>query len=432
VRVVVSDRFGALGTVTLGTPFVPSAATGGALKNKWAPPFTVTAGGTALAAADVLTVTYKPLPVGDLLTNALVYPDKDGEPRDTYRVVSNTHKTITFATSVDLTTITAALSDFMVVAPYQLENGADGNASIADANYVNTAWDVNNSPFNRLRGKNLGLVKFSTPGVTSTTVQRAGLAYASAKNHQYRVEVPANITDDVDVLTYVHDTIGRNDYMKVSHPSFGSVPDPDPVAQREGKRKTISLTGMIHGREARIAADFLGYHKAQAGVNATLPRLLDTAIGDRDLDEEQLNPGGVNVIKKVGGNYVLWGDRTPHVDSNFKFAHKREQLSYYEQVFMESFDFLIFGINDADSDADARTAIIEFFRPEFAKRALRGSQLIGGSNPAMILKIDNELNTDAVRGAGNKIAEVSLRLADTTERFIIRIGQQGVFEDVAQ
>jgi hypothetical protein len=428
----VSDKFGALGAVTLGTLFSPPTAAGGALKNKWVPPFTVTAGAGALAAADVLTIQYKPLPVGNALATYLVYPDKAGEPRDTYRVVSNTHKTITFATNVDLTTITAASADFMVVAPYALGNGADGNASVVDSHYIDTAWDTESSPFNRTRGKNLGLVKYATPGVTSTAVQRAGVAYAEAKNHQYRVEIPANITGDIQALTYVHDTIGRSDYIKVSHPSFGSVPDPDPAAQREGKRKVVSLTGMIHGREARIAADFLGYHKAQAGVDAVLPRLLDTALGDRDLDEELLNPGGVNVIKKVGGNYVLWGDRTPHRDSSFKFAHKREQLSYYEQVFIESFDFLIFGINDADSDADARTSIIEFFRPEFAKRALRGDQLVGGKNPAMILKIDNELNTDAVRSAGNKIAEISLRLADTTERFIIRIGQQGVFEDVGQ
>lgn len=427
----VSDRFGALGTVTLGTLFSPPTAAGGALKNKWVPPFTVTAGGTALSATDVLTINYKPLPVGGLLNGQKVYPDKDQEPRDTYRVVSNTHKTITFATGTDFSTITATGKDLMVVAPYQLENGADGNASVVDSSYVNQAWDVNTSPFNRIRTKNLGLVKFATPGITSTSVQKAGIAYAAAKNHQYRVEVPSNITGDVQAVTYIHDTIGKSDYSKVTFPSYGSVPDPDPAAQREGKRKTITLTGMIHGREARIAADFQGYHKAQAGQDAILPRLLDITTSDRDLDEELLNPAGLNVIKKVAGNFVLWGDRTPCLDTSFKFAHKREQLSYYEQVLFENFNFIVFSINDADSDADARTALLEFFRPEFAKRAIRGDSLVGGKKPAMILKVDNELNTDAVRAAGDKIAEISLRLADTTERFIIRIGQQGVFEDVA-
>ncbi len=431
VGTAVSDRFGPLGTVTLGTLFSPPTAAGGALKNKWVPPFTVTAGLTALVATNVLTINYRPLPVSGILTGELVYPDKVNEPRDAYRVVSVTHKTITFATGTDFSTITAATNDLMVVAPYEMGRGRDGNAGVVDASYINQAWDVNSSPFNRTRGKNLGLIKYATPGVSSTAVQQAGKAYAAAKNHQYRVEIPANITGDVQALTYINDTIGRSDYIKVSQPSYGQVPDPDPAAQREGKRKTISLTGMIHGREARIAADFQGYHKAAAGQDAILPRLLDTALGDRDIDEELLNPGGVNVIKKVNGNYVLWGDRTPCVDTSFKFAHKRELLSYYEQVLLESMNFIVFSINDGESDADARTALLEFFRPEFVKRAIRGDSLVGGKNPALILKIDNELNTDAVRAAGDKIAELSLRLADTTERFIIRIGQQGIFEAAA-
>jgi hypothetical protein len=427
VGTAVSDRFGALGTVTLGTLFDPHNAAGGAIKNKWVPPFTVTAGASPLVATNVLTINYKPLPVGGLLAGAAVYPDKVNEPRDTYRVVSNTHKAITFQTGTDFTAITATNNDLMVVAPYQMENGADGNAGVVDASYT-AAWDVSTSPFNRVRGKNLGLIKFGTPGVTSTAVQKAGLAYAEAKNHQYRYEIPANITGDTQAITYVNDTLGRSDYAKVSHPSYGSVPDPDPAAQREGKLKVISLIGMIHGREARIAADFQGYHKAAAGQDAILPRLLSTALGDRDLDEENLNPSGIGVIKKVNGNYVLWGDRTPCRDTAFKFAHKRELLSYYEQVMIEAFNFIIFSINDASSDADARTAIVEFFTPEFVKRAIRGDSLIGGQNPAMILKVDAELNTDATRAAGNKIASIALRLADTTERFIIRIGQQGVFE----
>lgn len=427
VGTAVSDRFGALGTVTLGTLFNPHTAAGGALQNKWVPPFTVTAGVSPLVATNVLTINFKPLPTSGVLTGAAVYPDKVNEPRDTYRVVSNTHKTLTFQTGIDFTTITATNNDLMTVAPYQFRDGADGNAGVVDASY-NAAWDVNTSPFNRLRGKNLGLVKFGTPGITSTAVQKAGLAYAEAKNHQYRYEIPANITGDNQVITYVNDTLGRSDYAKVSHPSYGLVPDPDPAAQREGKLKQVSLVGMIHGREARIAADFQGYHKAAAGQDATLPRLLNTALTDRDLDEENLNPAGIGVIKKVAGNYVLWGDRTPCRDTAFKFAHKRELLSYYEQVMSESFNFIIFSINDPVSDADARTAIVEFFTPEFVKRAIRGDSLIGGQNPAMVLKVDAELNTDAVRAAGNKIASISLRLADTTERFIIRIGQQGVFE----
>lgn len=425
----VSDKFGALGTVTLGTLFDPHNAAGGATENKWVPPFTVTAGGTALAAADVLTIHYKPF-VADELINGVLYPDKVNAKRTTFRIVDNDHKTITVSSGSDLTTVAAPADEFMVVWAEELAGGRDGNADVVDANYL-AIWDTSTSPFNNIEGKNLGLVKFGTPGVTSTAVQKAGVAYAEAKNHQYRVEIPSNILTEPDALGYINDTIGRSDYLVCSWPSYGSVPDPDPAASREGRLKQTTLTGMIHGREARIAADFDGYHKAQAGVDATLPKLLKIPTGDRKLDEELLNPAGIGVVRKKQGNFVLWGDRTAHRDPAWKFKHQRELMSYYEHVLQENFDFIVFAINDAASDRTAETALLAFFLPEFTKRAIRGTTFVGGSDPALILKVDAELNTNAVRAAGDKIAEVSLRLADTVERFIIRIGKQGIFEQVA-
>jgi phage tail sheath protein FI len=308
-----------------------------------------------------------------------------------------------------------------------LRGGRDGNSTVGDTQYTQQAWDVTTSPFNNLEGKNLGLVKFATPGINSTAVQKAGGAYAAAKNHQYRNEIPSNITTDTGALGYINDTIGRNDYAVHHFPSYGDVPDPDPASSREGKRKTIPLTGMILGREARIAVDFQGYHKAAAGIDATLPRLLAIPTGDRKLDEESLNPAGINVIKKKNGNFVIWGDRVSALDSNWKFKHQREQMSFYEHVLAENFDFIIFTINDADSDAQAITSLIQFFQPEFVKRALRGKTFAD----ACSIKVDAELNTDASRANGDKIAAVTLRLADTTERFIIRIGKAGIFEAVA-
>lgn len=424
----VSDRFGALGTVTLGTLFDPANAAGGALVNKWVPPFTVTAGGNALAAADTLTINYRPLPSGQLVAGRL-WPDKPNAQRDQYRIVGNDHDTITVAAGVDLTTLTAIGEIVMVAYQQQLSGGRDGN-NVSDADFESKAWDVDSSPFNSLVNENLGLVKFATPNVTSLAVQKAGIAYAAAKNHTYRPQVPGNITTEEGVLAYVNDTLGRSMYAKLNWPSEGDVLDPDPEAAREGKRKRVSLTGMILGREARIAVDFQGYHKAGSDISAVLPSLLSIPTGRRALDEERLNPAGINVIKKLEGNFVPWGDRSLSLssESEFRFAHKREQMSYYEQVLLSNFNFIIFAINDGESDVDVLTSLRSFFQPEFAKRALRGDAFTGGSNPAAIFKVDSDINTDATRANGDKFAQVSLRLADTTERLIIQIGQQGVTE----
>jgi phage tail sheath protein FI len=186
------------------------------------------------------------------------------------------------------------------------------------------------------------------------------------------------------------------------------------------------MTGMIHGREARMAADWDGHHKAQAGQDAILPDVLELPTGDAVLNEEYLNPLGINVVKKLKGNFVLWGDRTLWLTTEWKWKHQRELMSYYEHVLQESFDFIIFAINDPETDAQALTSLQSFFLPEYVKRAIRGNTF----EDAAILKVDSENNTDATRATGDLYADVSLMLADTVERFNIRIGKQGIFESV--
>jgi hypothetical protein len=410
----VSDKYGALGTVTFGTPFVPD--------HKWAPPFTITNGVTVLAENDVMVINYKPF-VADSLIGGYLYPDKVNASSTRYRIVDNDHKTITVADGSDMTSVAAAADEYMVVAPLEMSGGEDGNAGIVDSDYSQQAWDVDSSPFNRIFGKNMGLIKYATPGVTSTAVQKAGVAYAEAKNHQYRYEITSATVTEAGAITYINDTLGRSDFAVVAFPSYGTVPDP---LSNEGKTKTVTLTGMIHGREARIAADYDGYHKAEAGIDAKLPKLLDIPTSDAILNEELLNPAGIAIIKKVKGNFIIWGDRTVHSDPTWKWKHQRETMSYYEHVLQESFDWIVFMINDRTTESLAISTLNSFFLPEFAKRAVRGNTY----KEAVIIKLDDELNTDATRANGDMISEIKLRLADTVERFIIRIGKQGIFESV--
>jgi hypothetical protein len=412
---VVSDKFGAVGTITVGTPYDNT-------DYKWVPPFTIANGGEALEATDVIVINYKPF-VLDSLIGGYLYPDKINASSTRYRIVDNDHKTITVADGSDMTSVAAAADEYMVVAPLEMSGGKDGNASVDSTSYSQQAWDVDNSPFNRLFGKNMGLIKYATPGVTTTAVQKAGVAYAEAKNHQYRYEITSDTVTEAGAITYVNDTLGRNDFAVVAFPSYGTVPDP---LSNEGKTKTVTLTGMIHGREARIAADYDGYHKAEAGIDAKLPKLLDIPTSDAILNEELLNPAGIAIIKKVKGNFIIWGDRTVHSDPTWKWKHQRETMSYYEHVLQESFDWIIFMINDRTTESLAISALNSFFLPEFAKRAVRGNTY----KEAVIIKLDDELNTDATRANGDMISEIKLRLADTVERFIIRIGKQGIFESV--
>jgi hypothetical protein len=411
----VSDKFGALGGGTVAALFTPN--------NVWTPPFTLTAGGTAWEAADEAVLVYKPLVPGALV-NGFVYPDKVNASRERYRIVENDHSSITAADGSDLTASGAPTDEFMVTGALELAGGRDGVADLADADYTQQLFDVGASPFLQLFGKNLGLVKFAVPGNTASAVQKAGVAFCEAKNYQFRYEIPAATTSEEGADAYVNDTLGRNDFAVVSFPSYCSVADPE--ATEPGKLKVVSMTGMIHGREARIAANYSGYHKAEAGIDAILPRVLKIPTGDVILNEEYLNPLGINVVKKVKGNFILWGDRTLYLDPAWKWKHQRELLSYYEHVLQENFDWIVFAINDATTQKLALTALKAFFIPEFNKRAIRGED----ADDAARIKIDDENNTTLTMANGDMNAEIKLRLADTVERFIISIGKQGIFESV--
>lgn len=421
---VTSDVFGAIATgETLGVEV--------ASEFEWFPPFTLSAGASPMAATDTIVLYYKPFVVDSLIDGRL-YPDKPNAKREYYRIVDNTHKTITVAAGSDLTASGAPADEFLVQAPIELVGGKDGIAGLAEADYNSQAWDTASSPFNQIVGKNLGLVKMATPGVSeihgssfATTVHKEGIAYADAKNQQYRVEIPSTVVTEVGADAYINDDIGRNDFAVNVFPSYAYVADPE--GNGEGKLKLVPTTGMVHGRESRTANDYSGYHKAAAGTDQILPSILKLPTEDAILDEEYLNPLGIAVIKKVQGNFIIWGDRTLHVDPAWRWKHQREQMCYYENVLRESFDWIIFMINDQRTEKLALTSMKTFFLPEWTKRALQGDTF----EEAAILKCDSELNTPAVRAAGDMKCQVSLWLADTVERFIIEVGKQGIFESVA-
>lgn len=365
----------------------------------------------------------------DALVGGRLWPDAVAAPNESYEIIENAARTVTVRIGSDMTkggSRAPASTPYRLQYPEALEGGYDGLADLGDADYQQ-ALDPNEHPLLELEGMNMGLVKMAAPGADGTAVQKAGAALAEALNYQWRYTLPENIEDEVLAVEHINGTLGRNDFAVAAFPSYAYVPDPDGAS---GTFKLVDTAGMIHGREARVAKNFSGYHKAAAGVDVTLPRIssLPLPATKKKLNEELLNPHGVQVLKKKAGNYVVWGDRTVSVDPAWKWKHQREQMSHYERQLQEAFDWIVFAINDPDNDAVALAALEAFFKPEWRpKRALRGAKF----SDACTIKVDKDINTDETRAAGDQNAQIRLRLADTVERFVIRIGKMGIFEEAA-
>jgi len=392
---------------------------------------TVTNGATVLADGDTIVIEVLALEV-DEAKGGTIWPDKVNEPNLSFIIDSNTRTTVSVRTGLDLTDggSIAAGEEFMLQYEQEFGAGHDGSP-VTDADYLD-AFDAVLSKLNRIFGKNKGLVKISTPGVTSTVVTKAGLEYAAARNYQYLVEFPVSIVGESEAIDHINTTIGRSDYGFCYLPSWGSILDPDATpGTQDVPLVQVSLAGMILGRHALVAKQYEGYHKAPADITVTLPDVLELPTGDPEtadaLNEEMLNPKGINVIKFRQGTVIVWGDRTISPTSEWQWLHQRSQMSHYENLLRENFDWIVFAINDVDKQEEAATTLRAFFYPEWnPKKAIRGDKF----TDAFKLKIDDENNTDLTRSQGDMNAEISLRLADTIERFKIVIGKQGIFDAV--
>jgi hypothetical protein len=406
------------------------AATGGvgyAADNPQSIGFTITESGPI--SGDKFTLHVLALEEDELINGKIYFPEVAGAPGTGWFITDN-NETEADITSGDLTLDGTVTGDVIYRLEYaqQMTGGYDGIAKVTENDFL-PAFDPNTSEFNKLEDQGYGLVKFACPGVTdiggvtSLTVEKQGVAYAEARNHQYRPEVPKNITDDAAAKTFLQDTLGRNDFEAIIFPSWASVADP----VLDGRLKDIPVVGQVHGREALVARSYSGYHKIAAGIDVTLPRIVRLPIGDRKINGELLNPIGYQTIRKKSGNFVIWGGRIPAVDQAFKFKQHRELLSYYEHVLQEAFPWIIFAINDKQEWPGLIAALKSFFIPEWRKRAIRGDTF----DEAIRIKLDEENNTNLTMALGDLNCDITLRLADQVERFIITIGKAGIFEDLA-
>ena len=392
---------------------------------------TVTNGGTALAEGDTIVVQVQAL-VPSEAVGGKVWPDKVNYPNYSLPITANTRTTISVRSGQDLTNDANIAAGEVFSLEYQQEMGLGYDSSpVTDAQYLD-ALDTVSSKLNRIFGKNKGLVKIATPGITSSVVQKAGLTYSESRNYQYCVTVPANITSESDVIDYINTTIGRNEHGFVHWPSFGKVYDPDaPTGQQVVPLKQIALVGQILGRHAKVAREYNGYHKAPAGIDVTLPDVLEMPTGNaetqNELNEEILNPAGINILKFRDGIVVMMGDRTMSSNPTWKFLHARSYMSYVENILRENFDWIVYKLNNKREQNRVETSLRGYFYPEWVKGALDGDKF----SDAFTLKIDEENNTDITRSTGDMNAEMALKIVDTIERLNITIDKKGIFDSVS-
>lgn len=402
--------------------------------------FTLGTTSGTVAVADQFYIYLRPL-VTNKLVGGKINPNVNaGTPRS-FSITSNTETTVSVSAINDLTDggTNSAGDEYMLQWPERFNGGYDGNIADMTTTDYEALLDSGDSPLLKLKSMNQGLVKVAIPGIAKPSaaldLQKKVKEICLAYNWMARPEIPDEYENELDVLDWLNNSYGRLDLAVVHFPSFMYIRDPLANSGSDAREQLVSVIGMQLGREAMVARDWDGYHKAAAGTDVTLPLVIRAPVLGRPdkptrLNEELINPAGVNAYRWASGGSTMlaWGDRTLDNTTVYRWKHKREQLSHYENVIIENFDWAIFQINDPEADSDVLAAVHAYFIEEWRKRAIRGDTFVGGINPAAIIKMDEENNTDATRAQGDQNIEISLRFADTVERLKFIIGALGLTE----
>ncbi|HEX5692574.1 MAG TPA: phage tail sheath subtilisin-like domain-containing protein, partial [Roseiflexaceae bacterium] len=165
----------------------------------------------------------------------------------------------------------------------------------------------------------------------------------------------------------------------------------------------IPPSGHLAGIYARVDAD-RGVHKAPANEAVRGALKLERRL----IDGEQaiLNPVGVNCIREFPGRGILvWGARTlAEESSEWRYINVRRLFNFVEESIYEGTQWVVFEPNDMDLWERVKRTINAFLTRVWQSGALFGAT----AEQAFYVKCDAELNTPAVRDAGQLIVEIGI------------------------
>ncbi len=180
----------------------------------------------------------------------------------------------------------------------------------------------------------------------------------------------------------------------------------------------VPPSGHIAGVYARVDGE-RGVHKAPA--NVPLLGALDLQFNTSKAKQDGLNPKGVNVIRKLNGNILVWGARTLGGDANleFKYINVRRHFCYLKDSIDKGTQWVVFEPNTPELWAKIRRNISAFLTLEWRKGALFGTT----PQEAFYVKCDAENNPPALRDLGQVVIEIGVAVVKPAEFVIFRLSQ---------
>ena len=228
--------------------------------------------------------------------------------------------------------------------------------------------------------------------------------------------VIARASDETDYITVVKGglAVDSTSYTAAYAPWI-LVPHPTQI----GAVIPIPPAGGVLGVMARIDAT-VGYHRAPAGVIATISNAVGVQAKFTDSQLGDLNVANINIIRPVvGAGICIMGARTRKGYGPDHYISARRTLIAIKESLRRSTQYAVFENNDERLWSSLRITAENILRPLWERGGLRGAS----PSQAYYIRCDSTINTINVITAGEVRMEVGVALEYPAEFVIIRITQ---------
>mgnify|MGYP003335196000 FL=1 len=199
-------------------------------------------------------------------------------------------------------------------------------------------------------------------------------------------------------------------WIKVGNPF--AKPDND-----EPKMLTVPPSGHLAGIWARNVAT-RGVCKAPA--NEVVRGVLDVEMKITTVEQEQLNPIGVNCIRPFGARGMrVWGARTLSSDPSWRYVPVRRMFNFVEKTILMGTNWVVFESNDEALWQRVKRTINAFLIGLYRDGALAGTT----PGDAFYVKCDAETNPPSSVDEGKLVVEIGIAPLKPAEFVIFRIAQ---------
>jgi uncharacterized protein len=180
----------------------------------------------------------------------------------------------------------------------------------------------------------------------------------------------------------------------------------------------VPPSGHIAGIYARVDNE-RGVHKAPA--NEAILGISGVSQALSKAEQDKLNPKGVNCIRVLNNNILVWGARTIGGDDNsdLKYINVRRTLLFLRESIDEGTQWVVFEPNTPDLWKRIDRNISAFLTNVWRSGALFGAT----PEQAFYVKCDAETNPPEERELGRVITEIGVAIVRPAEFVIFRISQ---------